>query len=64
MFTGHTLSKIRVVIPVSEASDEKLAEVLYSHPSDVKNKEDKVLRERIVAALGYDPNDKWAAPVG
>lgn len=60
MISKEALLKIRVMIPESEASDEKLAKVLYEHPMFLESEADKALRERVVYALGYDPNDKWA----
>lgn len=50
---------IRQRIPESEVTEDEIVRVLYTSKHAIMNEKDYFLRERIVDALGYDPEDKY-----
>lgn len=50
---------IRAHIPEQEVSEAEIERVLYMSKRLIMSEKDYFLRERIIAALGYDPEDKY-----
>lgn len=59
MMNPDTLAIIRKKIPAEDMPQERIEKLLYAGIRNLTISEDILDRARIIAALGYDVEDKW-----